>query len=144
MTLSLMPKDLPLPVESPERHGISNQSTAIDVPVRKGSEDIFPYDPWINANVAKMTDRSQPETDEYGEPSYAKGGAITAEWGGMPSPVRGFADIDGSVLLVRRLIHPWDHGSDATGRFNGPQQTAWEYSYQDPVEDYYSVITGAD
>jgi hypothetical protein len=141
MTLSLMPKDLPLPVEPGDRNGISNQSTAIDVPVRNGPDGIFPYDPWLNANLAKQADYSQPETSDYGEPAYGKGGSITAEWGGMPSPVNGFADIGGSTLQVRRLLHPWPT-NEVTGRFNGPQQTAWEYAYTDPSSDYWSVIVG--
>lgn len=140
MTLSLMPKDLPLPVEPYDQ--ISNQSTSQPLPVRDGPDGIFPYDPWLNANVAKMADRSQPETGGYGEPTYiTQGGSITAEWGGMPSPVRGFADIDGSVLQLRRVVHRWPR-NEVTGRFNGAQQTAWEYSYQEPVEDYWSVILG--
>lgn len=144
MTMSLMPRDLPLPLEPGDRNQISNQATATEVVTRQGPDGIFPYDPWINANVAKMSDHSQPEIGEYGEPTYYKGGAITAEWGGMPSVVEDYQNIDGAVILVRRQMHPWDSGSNSTGRFFGPQQTAWESSYVDPTADYWSVILGQE
>lgn len=139
MTLSLMPKDLPLPYDNDR--GEFNQSTAEPIS-QAGPEGITPYDPWTHANLAKMADHSQPEQGEYGEPSYSNSKAITGEWGGMPSPVRGFADQGGAVIQIRRLMHPWDNGSYSTGRFNGPAETAWQYSYEDPTSDYWSVILG--
>jgi hypothetical protein len=140
MTLSLMPKDLPLPYDADR--GEFNGSTGQPIS-QAGPDGITAYDPWTHANLAKMADHSQPELGEYGEPAYSQSSDTTGEWGGMPSPVRYFSDQGGYVLQIRRLVHPWDTSSYSTGRFYGPQQTAWEYSYVEPTDDYWSVILGA-
>lgn len=138
MTLSLMPKDLPLPVETYNEVLVPANATNVD---QSGPEGITGYDPWTHANTALMSDRSQPEQGPYGEPSYAKAKAITGEVGGMPSPVKYFSDQTGMVLLVRRPVR---FNEGVTGAFYGPQQTAWEAGYVDPTTDYWSVIIGQE
>src|SRR5215831_559312 len=132
------PVDMILPVDSPDRRGTFQQATETDVS-QAGPEGIRGYDPWTHANLALMADDSKPEITPYGEPVYAKAGGITAEWGGSPYLVRYFTDQAGSVLLVRRPVKDY-YGP--TGQFMGPQQTAWEASYQSPTTDYWSVIIG--
>jgi hypothetical protein len=124
-----MPGDLPLPIA--ESHGRFVQAT------RQPSQ-IGAYDPWTWAQIAAMVDDSKPEQDPYGGVSQgAGGGALNADWGGMPYPVRDYQDTVDAVLLVPRLIH---NNQGPTGRFYGPQQTAWEASAQTPPTDYWSTI----
>lgn len=138
MTLSLMPKDLPLPIDA-QNNGITTGTTG-QVPSRTGPDGITAWDPWTHANLALMADKSQPEIgNDYGEVTYYQTPTIVSEWGGMPSPVAPFQDIGGDVLIAPRMAKNF---SGPTGQFMGPAQTAWEATYQDPTSDYYSVILG--
>jgi len=132
------PIDIPTPVDTPDRRGTTQSATAQSIS-QDGPEGIRGYDPWTMANLAHMADDSKPEVTPYGEPAYSLAGEIVSEWGGSPYPVRYFNDQAGSVLQVRRPVKDY-YGPG--GQFHGPQQTAWEASYQSPTTDYWSVIIG--
>lgn len=137
MPINQMPADLPQLVD--DNHGVFLPATAVDIDHSGGPDAIVHYDPWTHAQLAKQADTSQPEIGSYGEPSYAKGGSIVAEWGGMANPVRDYQDHDYAVLQVKRQVKDF---SGVTGRFNGPQETAYAATYQDPSTDYWSVLIG--
>lgn len=130
-----MPDDLPLPVSS--RNGVFVPATAED-------SDLQDYDPWTWAIPAKILDDSRPAIGPYGEPSTpGKSGALVAEWGGMPYPLRDYQDVTAAVAYSPRQVS-YHESSGPAGRFYGPQQTAWEANAQTPVGDYWStVILGA-
>lgn len=132
------PVDVITPVDPVDRRGTTQSATAQPVS-QDGPEGIRGYDPWTMANLAHMADDSKPEVTPYGEPAYSLAGEIVSEWGGSPYLVRYFADQAGSVLYVRRQAKDF---SGPTGQFYGPQQTAWEASYETPTTDYWSVILG--
>jgi hypothetical protein len=136
MVMSVMPADLPLPIA--DDNGI--YVPADSAPVSQDPlEGLHAWDPWIDSNLAKMADRSQPSVGPYSEPSGPTAPALTAEWGGMPSPVVDYQNVVGAVAINKRQIKNFQ---GPTGQFNGPQQTAWEYQYTDPTSDYWSVILG--
>lgn len=139
-TLFAYPVGVIPPVDSPDRRGTTQSATAEPIS-QAGVEGITGYDPWTHANLALMADKSQPEITPYGEPAYALAGEITSEWGGMPSLVRYFVDIAGAVLAVKRPVKDF-YGP--TGRFYGPEQTAYEVQLESPTTDYWSVIIGQD
>lgn len=140
MTLSLMPKDLPLPVD--QNNGTFVPAGAQEVN-EHGPERITAWDPWTHSNVALMADKSQPLAGDnnYGEATYYKAGEINAEWGGMPSPVRDYQDMSGSVLHVKGR-NKTQGVTGPGGQFNGPAEAANALTYVDPTSDYWSVIVG--
>lgn len=126
-----MPDDLPLPVA---------ESNGVFVPATAETPDIIDYDPWLWAMPAKILDHSRPVAGQYGEPSTpGKAHTIVAEWGGMPSPVRSFQDPTASVLYSPRQVN-YHQSVGPAGRWEGPQQTAYEASAQTPQPDYWSTI----
>lgn len=132
-----MPADLPQPVEVGGNYGVLLPAEPIDV-VQSGNVDqVKPYDPWTDANLALMADHSQPATGPYGEPSGATSGTIVAEWGGMPSVVASFQDPNDAVV-INRARNTYGQGGE-TGAFYGSQQTAWQVGYQEPADDPMSV-----
>ena len=84
-----------------------------------------------------VLDKSVPLEDEYGAASYSSPASFIGEWGGQPYPVRDYQDMDYSVAYSPRKLM---NMSGPNGTFYGPQQTAWESDYTDPVVDYQSVI----
>jgi hypothetical protein len=139
MVASQMPPDLPLPISID--HGdfvpASGQS-----PSQAGPDGIplSGYDPWLWADTALMSDHSQPTSGPYGEATAAKSATIVAEWGGMPSPAIDYQQVDGAVLITRTRNRT---ANGPNGVYYGGQQTAWEAAYVDPVDDYWSVLTGS-
>ena len=103
-------------------------------------EDMVPggqWDAYTYAIPQKILDKSVPLEDEYGAASYSSPASFIGEWGGQPYPVRDYQDMDYSVAYSPRKLM---NMSGPNGTFYGPQQTAWESDYTDPVVDYQSVI----
>lgn len=126
-----LPDDLPVPIS--EDNGIFVPATATD-------SNVGDWDPWIWADVAKMTDRSRPAVGPYLEPSSpGKAGSIVAEWGGMPLPVRAFQDVSHKVLYSPRQVN-YHESKGVTGQFHGPQQNVYEQTATLPAPDYWSTI----
>jgi hypothetical protein len=118
------------PVADPSDGGVLLPATAVPM-------DLVAYDPWTWAQLAAMADHSSPEVDAYGAAVIGDQGSIVAEWGGMPNPSRDYQDVTNSVVSVP-FKPPNARGPNGT--YYGGQQTAWQYAYQPPAEDYSSTI----
>ena len=127
-----IPDDLPVPIS--EDNGVFVPATAADT-------DVQGYDPWTWAQPARILDHSVPALGPYGEVGTpGKSGALVAEWGGMPAPVRDFQDVSHSVVYSRRQVN-YHESKGHSGTFFGPQQNIYEHTAQLPVDDYWSTIT---
>lgn len=125
------PAGTEIPVPLSARHGVL-------IPAAASAPTGLPaWDPWTWANLAKQQDQSMPEVDAYGEAVQGDAGSIVAEWGGMPAPARDWQDQTDAVLLVP---HPIPNSSGPAGTFDGPAQTAWEYTNEPPAPDYASTV----
>lgn len=95
------------------------------------------WDPWVYADIPQMVDHSVPLDDEYGGATKGQVANFNADWGKMSSPVRDWQDQDYAALFVPSRL---PNSSGPVGQFNGPAQTAWEFSYVPPQPSYASTI----